>query len=239
MIGVLIPDYKTPELSLGIRETIRNNSSGFMDLIVAQSWDDHLLDEDILYTQTRLEMTGAINLGLSYFDVLERLHGIKFYAYWIVSSSMKLQEIDYLGPMVQFMEDTPYCVMTSPKVSGTAWDCMWSNSLSSAPRKVWGIDNIATLIRADWFNSIGRYDPDLTIGWGSALETCYLARKHGKSIWVFDSLPAQKLDGIAHSLGRREETREERNTLGSKEMHRVLGKKYGDDFLEKLGWDYR
>lgn len=240
MIGVVIPDYKMPDASNSLRRQIDTMSKyPHLTLVVAQGYCLNI--PPVLSTSERLEMTGAINLALTWFDIQERLLGEKFFAYWIVTTSMVFldKDKDYLTPMVEFMQRNPDVVMTSPSVENTAWDSM-KNQGGGCTRKVWGVDNIALLIRADWFNSIGRYDPDLTIGWGSSLETCYFARKAGKKIYVFDDLPMSKLDGIAHELDKRDgETREERNKKGSAEMHKVLGAKYGSNFLEILGHDYR
>lgn len=239
-VAIIIPNYKMDIWVSSLCSHINtfNKESNYQFIVVNNGSHTKFFNIDLMLPHP-LEMTNAILMGLHYADALEQVYKFKFFAYWIITTSMAfLEERDYLTPMLEYMRVNPDVVMCSPSIEGTAWDSL-PNQGKGEIRDVWGFDNNAVLIRADWFNSIGRYDPELVIGWGSALETCYIARKQGKRMCVFDSFPMVKHDGIAEKLGKRDMSREERNRLGSEEMSKILGKKYGDNFLEVLGHAYR
>jgi len=239
-VAVIIPNCDTPELAKNISKHIFRNT-----LIVNQNyrvitvnngsqnlnWEDKL--ENYITVSFPVEMTHAILLGLHFADAQEKLLRKKFDAYWILTTSVSfLLEDDYLSPMMKVLFSSDDIVMVSPAISGTAWEEL--NKSEGYSKSVRAIDNNAVLYKADWFNSIGRYDPDLTCAWGSSLETCWMARRDGKKIIVINDLEMAKDDGIAERMGRRLLSREDRNSRCSEEMHRILGAKYGPNFLEKL-----
>lgn len=247
-VAIIIPNSNMPEYTSNLCQYITNTMSLDYDLIVVNNpyyplnATDHPLSLDCDHTvsvQIPLGMTHAILMGLYYVDALSYLKEFEYFAYWIVTTSLRfpIEKKDFLTPMVKFMLENEKVVMTSPAIIGTAWDSL--HPKGSGWRKVWGVDNNAILIRSDWFNGIGRYRPELTIGWGSSLETCWIARSQGKEIWVNDDLVMTKDDGIAHEMGRRDTIREDFNMKGAEQMHRVLGAEYGENFLEKLGKEYR
>jgi len=128
--------------------------------------------------------------------------------------------------------------MVSPAIEGTAWDSLHPQEHSNVV-KVWGVDCNAVLWRADWFNSIGRYDIKMFYGWGGAMESCWMARRDGKGIYVHHELKTKKHDGIAEEMGRRLVSRAERNSTAFVNMHEILVPRYGKDFLNRLGLEYR
>lgn len=236
-VAIIIPNCDTPELVEGLVDQIFNLSSfydSFTVLTVNNGYKGLDYTKHFYVTCSfPLEMTHAILVGLSALDAKEKLTGGKFDAYWILTTSVRfLQNKDYLTPMVEMLFSSDDIVMVSPAISGTAWEEL--NKSEGYSKSVRAIDNNAVLYKADWFNSIGRYDPDLTCAWGSSLETCWMARRDKKRIIVINDLEMAKDDGIAERMGRRLLSREDRNSRCSEEMHRVLGAKYGPNFLEKL-----
>jgi len=238
-VAIIIPNCDTPELVSSLSLHIMENTVGFsipdFQLLVVNNgyYAKDYTFFNYINVNHPLEMTHAILLGLSYFDAIEHLDQTKFDAYWILTTSVSfLREDDYLSPMIEMLFSSDDIVMVSPAISGTAWEEL--NKSEGYSKSVRAIDNNAVLYKADWFNSIGRYDPDLTCAWGSSLETCWMARRDKKRIIVINDLEMAKDDGIAERMGRRLLSREDRNSRCSEEMHRVLGAKYGPNFLEKL-----
>lgn len=63
------------------------------------------------------------------------------------------------------------------------------------------IDNIMSLYKAQWFDSIGRFDRDLTFAWGIDVETAFLSKLQGKGLYVDDRVEIEKIDNIAYKMG--------------------------------------
>ena len=96
------------------------------------------------------------------------------------------------------------------------------------------IDNIASLYRADWFDSIGRFDPNFKYGWGIDLETCYKARQQDKSLWIDERVKVQKITDIGYTMDRMNMSADRRRYLASVNMNAVMTEKYGDDWAYKM-----
>ena len=104
----------------------------------------------------------------------------------------------------------------------------------SEPRRTWMIDNIASLYRADWFNEIGRFDPDMTYAWGIDQETCFLARQQGRSLWVHEGVKVKKVTDIGYAMNRMNMSAEERRQNAYNNMRDVLSRKYGEDYWSRM-----
>ncbi len=119
------------------------------------------------------------------------------------------------------------------KDSTTAWEHLKSRG-SETYRETWFIDNICSLYRADWFNSIGRFDSKLTFAWGIDLETGYIARKQGRTLWVDESIEVKKVTNIGYKMERMNMSREDRTSLARENMDKILNIKYGSNYFEKM-----
>jgi len=235
-VAIILPNSDTPELVDAIINHLELNTKVLYDLIVINNgneglnWNNFLCD--CLNYDTSLGMGTAVLSGLDYAENKRKIAGRSSYSYyWILTTSVEfLQEKDYLRKMLDDMTDD--VVMVSPAIFGTAWDSL--NKVGSSTRKVWGVDNNAVLICAEWFNRVGRYSSELTYGWGSSLEACWKARRDGKFILVDDSLEMKKHDGIAHQMGRRPVSRCQFNERAAKEMNVFFQEKYGKDFINRL-----
>jgi hypothetical protein len=113
--------------------------------------------------------------------------------------------------------------------STTAWTHLITRG-GIGCRQTWMLDNISSLYRADWFDSIGRFDPNLVYGWGIDLETCYIARKQQRTLWVCEDAKVKKVTDIGYAMDRMNMSAERRRELARSNMSAVLLKKYG------LGW---
>lgn len=162
-----------------------------------------------------------------------------FFAYWfLITSAEYVEEKDILSPMLWYMREDEIVVGVHPALtedSTTAWEHLRTrNKDLGLFRKTWMIDNIASLYRADWFDKIGRFDSNLKYAWGIDLETSYIARKQGKSLYVADHLTIKKVTNIGYTMDRMNMSAEDRERKARQNMEIVLSEKYGDDWWNIL-----
>ena len=240
-VAIIIPNCRTPDLTQQLIDHIEKFTEyPYVGILLNNPSDDIVWEgQHTINVSRSIELVGAYLIALTFADTLEQLEGISFYAYWSVLTSLEfLLDIDYLTPMVNILDANPEAVMISPEMEGTAWDTLHPQENDNII-SVWGVDCNAVLWKADWFNSIGRYDIKMFYGWGGAIESCWVARRDGKEIYVHHGLKTKKHDGIAERMGKRTMTREERNNAATVNMRSVLEPKYGKNFLTKLGWEHR
>ena len=94
------------------------------------------------------------------------------------------------------------------------------------------------MYKADWFNSIGRFDKDLIYAHGIDLETGYIARKQGKTIWIDENIQVRKISNIGYSMDRMNMSAEDRNKLAWENTNEVMTRKYGPTWNTILTKDY-
>ena len=102
------------------------------------------------------------------------------------------------------------------------------------PRRTHHIDNIAALYRASWFDSIGRFDDQLTMAHGIDLETCWKARKQNKTLWIDERVQIEKISNIGYLMERMNMSADERVKLARAEMDSVLAPRYGANYWSFL-----
>ena len=240
-VAIIIPNCRTPELAKRIMDHIdKFTKYPYAGILLNNPSDDIVWEgQYTINVSMPIEMVGAYLMALTFADTLEQLKGISFFAYWsVLTSGEFLLDKDHLTPMMDTLHNDSNAVMVSPAIEGTAWDSLHPENHGNVV-KVWGVDCNAVLWRADWFNSIGRYDIKMFYGWGGALESCWMARRDGRGIYVHHGLAMVKHDGIAEQMGRRSMSRNERNSVASENMHSILEPRYGKNFLGKLGLQYR
>lgn len=159
--------------------------------------------------------------------------GNKYFAYWfLITSARFVGDSDPLTSMIKVLIKRKNAVGVHPSLSEnstTAWNhlkCRSTNRL----RRTWMIDNIASLYLADWFNSIGRFDSNMIYAWGIDLETCLLARRQSKSLWVDDRVMIEKVTNIGYKMNRMNMTSNKRSEIANKNMRYFLKRKYGSDY---------
>jgi len=241
LVAIIIPNCRTPELAQRLIDHIdKFTKHPYVGILLNNPSEDITWEgQYTINVSIPIEMVGAYLMALTFADTLEQLKGISFFAYWSVLTSLEfLSDMDYLTPMIDILKNDSDAVMVSPEIEGTAWDTLHPQGHNDII-KAWGVDCNAVLWRADWFNSIGRYDIKMFYGWGGAMESCWMARRDGKGIYVHHGLKTKKHDGIAEEMGRRTMSRIERNTKAAKNMYEILEPRYGKNFLHKLGWEYR
>lgn len=159
---------------------------------------------------------------------------------FLITSTKFINNQDVVTPMVKFLVKNKSAVGIHPsltKESTTNWTHL-INRGGKKPRQTWMIDNIASLYKADWFDSIGWFDPELIYAWGIDLETCYLARKTKKTIWVDERVQVTKITNIGYKMKRMNMSADDRSKLAGENMKKVLEKKYGRNYWEVMTKDH-
>ena len=96
------------------------------------------------------------------------------------------------------------------------------------------IDNIASLYRAEWFDGIGRFDPELRYAWGIDLETCWKARQQGRSLWVHEGSRIKKETNVGYQMNRMGMSADDRNYHARANMAEVLERRDGADWWSRM-----
>ena len=229
--AALIVNYNMPEKTDALVEAIGKTA----DVIVIDNGSD--IQPPSKYSVVRLEKnvqtTGGWLAGLEYVRDI-------YHYYWFLITSARIPQGDVLTPMIEFMDANPNAVGIHPSLttnSTTGWQHL-KNRETGTVRQTWMIDNIASLYRADWFDSIGWFDPAYTYAWGIDLETCYRARKQGRSIWIDDRVQVEKITNIGYSMNRMNMTADERGRLAYTNMMAVGMRKYGGYFWKMMTEDF-
>lgn len=155
--------------------------------------------------------------------------GKEYEAYMFVITSAELKDgKDTISLLVENLKD-PEVIGVHPALtqdSTTNWNHL-KNRDTGKPRRTWMIDNICSMYRADWFDSIGRFDKEMIYAHGIDLEVCLMARRQGKKILVDERCEVEKITDIGYTMNRMNMTAEMRREKGWANMSKVLSKKYG------------
>lgn len=234
-VAIIITNYNMPERADALAEYIKRGSKTPYDLFLVDNGSN--LKEPPVHTTHRLginvQTTGGWLYGLECADRT----GEDYFAYWfLITSAEFVGNVDPLTPLIDLLEKNPTAVGVHPALtndSTTAWTHM-KRQKESGYRQTWMVDNIASLYRADWFNSIGRFDPKLVYAWGIDLETCWLARKQDRTIWICEDYTIKKVSDIGYSMNRMNMSSDDRQTKATENMNFILAYKYGDDWYKML-----
>ena len=226
-IAAIITNYNMPERTDALVKYIKRHvKNTLVDVVVVDNGSDLVKPSKytIVKLKNNIQTTGGWLAGL---DVLQD----DYLAYWfmITSTEFTAESYDPLTPMVAKLKDDSNAVGVHnalTKDSTTAWKHLITRG-GIGCRPTWMIDNISSLYRADWFDEIGRFDPDLIYGWGIDLETSWLARTQGRSLWVCEDAKVKKVTDIGYAMSRMNMTAEKRRSLAGLNMLDVFRHKYG------------
>jgi GT2 family glycosyltransferase len=238
-VAIVITNFNMPERTDALCDSITKRVNCDYELIVVDNGSN--IAKPSPYTRVQLfeniQTTRGWLAGLDYAD---KIGEFDYYLFLITSAEFDYGAYDPIRPMVEFMDAHPEAVGIHPaltKDSTTSWSHLITRG-GGVPRKTWMIDNICSMYRADWFNSIGRFDKNLTYAWGIDLETCYKARKQGRSLWVHEGVKVKKVTNIGYSMDRMCMTADDRAQRATENMSSVLTPRYGCDYFKKLTEDY-
>lgn len=232
-VAAVIVNYNMPERADALAEHIKR-SAWPVDIYLVDNGSDIQLPA----RNTNVKVSGNVQTTNGWLAGLRSSDGNgPYFAYWfLITSAEFVNDDDVLLPMAEWMLDNDDVAGVHPALtldSTTAWGHLKDRG-TGIPRQTWMIDNIASLWRADWFNSIGRFDPYLVYGWGIDLETCYKARKAGRTIWVDERVNIKKVTDIGYTMGRMNMGARQRRYLASRNMNEVFTEKYGIDWRRQL-----
>lgn len=236
--AAIITNYNMPERTDALVEYLQAHVKSELDIVVVDNGSD--IKPPSKYSWLKLkknvQTTGGWLAGL---NALPK----GYFAYWFLITSTEFVEgvsKDPLTPMVKKLIDDYDAVGVHnallPDYVG-AWKHLVTRG-SKGCRETWMIDNISSLYRADWFDSIGRFDPELVYAWGIDLETCWLARKQGRTLWVCEDAPVRKTTNIGYTMQRMNMSADDRTRLARANMVSVLERKYGKGGYMRTKTDY-
>lgn len=235
-VAVLIVNYNMPERAGALYRHIAKTVKWPHEVILIDNGSD--LTEPSQFTNLWLpenrQTTGGWLAGLRFADSLDD----DFFAYWFLITSAEFPpgDADPLAPLASLLVNLPQAVGVHPALtedSTTAWTHLIARGVNEL-RRTWMIDNIASLYRAEWFNDIGRFDPDLKYAWGIDLETCWLARHDHRSLWVHEGSRIKKVTNVGYDMGRMNMSASQREQLAGNNMADVLSKRYGNDWWDRM-----
>ena len=238
LVAAIIVNFNMPERTDALCEHLLKYVKWPMVLIVVDNGSD--LMPPSKYSTIRLpanvQTTGGWLAGLEqarkYKDLL---------AYWfLITSAEFVGKCDPLAPMADLMANVSQLVGFHPALtndSTSAWKHLIKRN-GNLPRRVWMIDNIASLWRADWFDRVGGFDPELSFGWGIDLELSWKAREQDRALYVHDGLQVKKVTDIGYTMERMNMSADERRQLAGANMDQVLERKYGPDWNWKMRQEF-
>jgi|EP01043_Picozoa_sp_COSAG02_P013346 hypothetical protein len=178
-------------------------------------------------------------MGVEYAKALSHAYGYCYMAYWIwITTSEYVEKKDILTPMAEAMIADPQIAGVSPYLSADSLPKTWPQLYRQKGAKdtdikdVNFLDNLATLWRAEWFDSIGVFDPDELRGFGVDTENSYLARLSGRRVVVHQGVSIRKTSGVAYKMKRMNANGAKRGDVATKEMRNCLGFRYGGGKFE-------
>ena len=238
-VAAFIVNYNMPERAEELFKNLQKNSKWPLDIYLIDNGSD--LKEPAkstnIFIKKNVQTCRGWLEGLKY----AKKTGITYFAYmFLITSTNFIDNSDPISPMVKFLIKNENAVGIHPsltKESTTNWTHLISRDENN-PRETWMIDNIASLYKSDWFDSIGWFDPELIYAWGIDLETCYLARKEKRTLWVDDRLQVTKITNIAYKMKRMNMSANDRSRLAAENMKEVLTKKYGENYWKKMTEDF-
>jgi len=239
-VAIFIVNYNMPERADNLYKYLRSHVKYPIDIYLIDNGSD--LTNPSQYTnvwiEKNIQTTGGWLKGLKISD--RKLYRYFAYMFLITSTEFVKESKDPISSMIKCLQTNKNAVGVHPSLtqdSTTYWEHL-KNRKQKGFRKTWFIDNIASLYKADWFNSIGRFDKDLIYAHGIDLETGYIARKQGKTIWIDENIQVRKISNIGYSMDRMNMSAEDRNKLAWENTNEVMTRKYGPTWNTILTKDY-
>ena len=235
-IAVILVNYNMNENAEKIVEKLKEVTKYPTDVIVVDNGSDKV--EPSKYTSIRLaknvQTTNGWLMGLHYADAISINENFEYFAYLFIITSTYIDNVDYdiIEKMVFNLKNNIVGIHPAlTRDSTTAHKHLYNNNNKNL-REVKFIDNIFSLYKADWFNSIGRFNPKLTYAWGIDIETGYLARKNGFKICIDDKINVKKITNIGYTMDRMSESAKERESNARTQMYYYLKEKYGPNYFK-------
>jgi len=238
-VAIFIVNYNMPERADALFEHLKKHSDWPIDIYMIDNGSN--IQKPSQYTNIYIKKNVQTCRGwLRGLEFTKEKHKRYFAYMFLITSANFVDDKDPITPMIEFLIDNKDAVGIHPALSSDS-TTYWSHLITRGglePRKTWMIDNIASVFKADWFDSIGWFDAKLIYAWGIDLETCYLARKQGKTIWVDERVKVKKITNIGYKMNRMNMKATERIMLADTNMREILKHRYGKKYWKKMTKDY-
>lgn len=236
-VAALIVNYNMPERTDSLYSSI-SKTRWPLDIYVIDNGSDIAAPSQ--YTNVWIPENKQTTAGwLTGLNIAADAH--HYFAYWfLITSAEYTGGGDLLSPLAEWLTLEPEAVGVHPALtpdSTTSWEHMKARG-GAVYRQTWMIDNIAALYRADWFDKIGRFDPEMRYAWGIDLETCYKARKQGRTLWISEGEQVKKVTNIGYKMDRMNMSADERGRKAGDNMRAVLYSKYGPGYWDLMTEGY-
>lgn len=230
MVAAFIVNYNMPERADSLFEYLKAHTNYPTDVYLIDNGSDLVspAKNTNVSIEKNCQTTGGWLKGLEAADSKGKYE----YYMFIITSARFVEESGLLVDTLLTNFDDPNVVGVHPsltKESTTYWNHLKNTGLNH-PRQTWMIDNICSIFRADWFNSIGRFDKDFIYAHGIDLETCYKARIQGKKLIVDERVQVEKITDIGYTMNRMGMTAEQRGSLAYQNTKEVMTRKYGENW---------
>ena len=148
---------------------------------------------------------------------------------------------DPLAELLPIFESDPNAYCVQPSIifdsANDAWH-RWLHPRQGKFRKIWGVDYISTVFRAEYLNKIGRFRKELIYMWGVPGECNWKARKNGWNVYVADHYSMKKHTNIGYTMNRMNMEAQTRRELASANSDEILIPIYGENYRERFYNEY-
>lgn len=239
-VGVFIVNYNMVEKADKLYEYLTKEIDYPIDIYLIDNGSDLMKPSKYsnVFIKKNCQTTRGWLRGLKEAD--KKPYRYFAYMFLITSANFTRKSLDPIRSMVEILKNDNDAVGVHPALSydsTTYWEHL-KNRGTNRPRRTWFIDNIASLYRADWFDEIGRFNKNLIYAHGIDIETGYIARKQGKSIWIDERVEVKKITDIGYQMKRMNMGAEDRRKLAWENTVDVFSKKYGPNWFKMLYEDY-
>ena len=236
-VAVFIVNYNMNERADALYNYLIKNETWPIDIYFIDNGSDITKPSknSNVFIPKNIQTTGGWLYGLAESD--KKQYNYFAYVFLITSTEFTNKSGKPITSMVKKLIEDRNAVGVSASLSNdstTNWEHLKNRGTNQHFRQTYMIDNVCSIYRADWFNEIGRFDKDLKYAWGIDLETYYIARKQGRTIWIDENIEVKKVTNIGYKMKRMNMKQEDRSKLAKENMDKILGSRYGSDYIRKM-----
>ena len=239
-VAVFIPNYNMPEKADALYTFIERKAAYPTDIYLVDNASDiqtPALNPNVWIRPHNKQTTAGWLEGMK----AAKKKGKYFaYVFTITSCDFPPSTDDPITPLAELLEQDNNAVgvhAALTKDSTTSWTHLITRG-GDKPRRTWMLDNLFCMYRAEWFDSIGGFDPEMRYAWGVDLETSYHARREERGLYVHEGVQIRKITNIAYRMERMRMSADERNVLAGQNMRILLERKYGPDYWRVMTQDF-
>ena len=230
-IAMVLVNYNMPERTDQIYESIVKYVKYDVDFYIVDNGSDLVAPSKYttIWLRINMQTTNGWNMGICYANTIRNTLKFDYYGFWvwITTSSYNTEENDILTPMINYLDQHPKTMAICPSIkNGDSWGHLKKEG--NIPKEVIFVDNLATVYRTKWFDSIRYFDPNEIRGFGVDIENGILTRYCGYKCVVDHRTTINKPSGIAYRMKRMNADSGKRGQIALKEMQTILKDRYGD-----------